>query len=223
MKSAREECIYWKYYITLEGMETPEKIILELKMKDTYVLNHYPLWVYPKEVDHSIPEAIKICRSMKEAKEYLDNGRKVLLIPDTDKDIKALEGFFTPDFWCFPMFRAICENTGKPVAPGTLGILCDHEHPALKEFPCDYHSDWQWWSILMNSHPVVLDEALVVMNPIVQVIDNIERNHRLGLLYEVEYGKRKLMVCACDLFLLQDKPEARQLLHSILNYIASSG
>lgn len=119
------------------------------------------------------------------------------------------------------MFRKACEDAGKPVAPGTLGILCNNNHPALKEFPCDYYSDWQWWHIITNSRPVILDKAAPGLNPVVQVIDNFDRNHRLGLLFEGRYKKGKVFVCASDLFSIQDKPEARQLLHSILKYMAS--
>lgn len=119
------------------------------------------------------------------------------------------------------MFRSICEKTGKPVAPGTLGMLCKNNHPVLKEFPCDFHSDWQWWHIVMNSRPVILDKAPPELSPIVQIIDNVERNHRLGLLFEAKYAKGKLFICASDLLSLQHKPEAKQLLHSILKYMAS--
>jgi hypothetical protein len=53
------------------------------------------------------------------------------------------------------------------------------------------------------------------------VIDNFERNHKLGLIFEARVGKGKLLVCAIDLLGQQDKPEARQLLHSLLQYLDS--
>ena len=31
---------------------------------------------------------------------------------------------------------------------GTLGILCNPEHPALALFPTEGYSDWQWADIL---------------------------------------------------------------------------
>ena len=57
--------------------------------------------------------------------------------------------------------------------------------------------------------------------PIVQVIDNIERNHKLGLIFELAVGKGKLPVCMSDLEAADDKPEVRQLYRSMLDYMAS--
>ncbi len=54
------------------------------------------------------------------------------------------------------------------------------------------------------------------------MIDNFERNHKLGLIFETKVGKGKLLVCAIDLLGHQDKPEARQLLHSLLRYLDST-
>ncbi len=54
-----------------------------------------------------------------------------------------------------------------------------------------------------------------------QVVDNFERNHKLGLIFEFAVGKGKLLVCMSDLRSVQDKPEARQLYSSILKYMSS--
>jgi hypothetical protein len=72
-----------------------------------------------------------------------------------------------------------------------------------------------------NSRPVILDATSPGYRPIVQVIDNFARNHKLGLLFETRVGKGKLLVCAIDLPALQDKPEARQFLSSLHCYAAS--
>lgn len=42
----------------------------------------------------------------------------------------------------------------------------------------------------------------------------------LGLLFETRVGAGRLLVWAIDLPALLDKPEARQLLHSLLAYLA---
>ncbi|MCM1311888.1 MAG: hypothetical protein NC252_03180 [Roseburia sp.] len=57
--------------------------------------------------------------------------------------------------------------------------------------------------------------------PIVQVIDNVERNHKLGLIFEFKVDKGKILVCMSDLIAIQEYPEARQMYHSILNYMLS--
>ena len=70
----------------------------------------------------------------------------------------------------------------------------DPEHPLFKNFPTDAQTNWQWWSVIKSSRPLILDLAPSDLNPIVQVVDNMERNHKLGLLFEMGIGKGKLLV-----------------------------
>ncbi len=53
------------------------------------------------------------------------------------------------------------------------------------------------------------------------MIDNFVRDHKLGLITETKVGPGKMLICAIDLLGQQDKPEARQLLHSLLQYAAA--
>jgi hypothetical protein len=55
----------------------------------------------------------------------------------------------------------------------------------------------------------------------VQGVDNFDGNPRPGLVFEIKVGKGKPFVCAKDLLGLQDKPEARPLLHSMLGHLDS--
>ena len=68
---------------------------------------------------------------------------------------------------------------------------------------------------------MILDNTPKDYRPLVQVVDNIERNHKLGLIFEFAVGKGKLLVCMSNLKVIQDKPEGRQLYSSILNYMSS--
>jgi hypothetical protein len=68
---------------------------------------------------------------------------------------------------------------------------------------------------------LILDNTSNDYFPIVQVIDNLERNHKLGLIFEFKVGQGKLMVCMSRLDNLTDKPEAVQLYKSIINYMNS--
>ena len=54
------------------------------------------------------------------------------------------------------------------------------------------------------------------------MVDNFVRNHKIGLILETRVGRGDLLVCSIDLPGLQDKPEARQLLQSLLRYLDSS-
>ena len=56
-------------------------------------------------------------------------------------------------------FSSIFWNTSftNGQAPHTLGILCDPAHPALKAFPTEYHSNYQWWDPVMHAGAIRLD------------------------------------------------------------------
>jgi hypothetical protein len=72
-----------------------------------------------------------------------------------------------------------------------------------------------------NCKPIILDDTPADYKPLVQTIDNFARNHKLGMIFETKYGKGSALICAIDLLNLRDKPEARQLYYSILNYVKS--
>jgi hypothetical protein len=97
----------------------------------------------------------------------------------------------------------------------------DPAHPIFASFPTDFHTNWQWWSIVRNSHPLILDKADKSFRPLVQMVDNVERNHKLGLLFEFKVGDGKLLVCMSALQKMQSRPEAAQLFYSILQYMNS--
>ena len=132
-----------------------------------------------------------------------------------------LGGLFQTDYWNYRMFKTISENNKKPVSPGTLGILTNPEHSVFSQFPTEEHTSWQWFPILKNAHPFILDNTPAQYRPIVQVIDNIERNHKLGLIFEFRVGRGSLLVCMSPLHQLQQYPEARQLYASLLQYMKS--
>ena len=54
-----------------------------------------------------------------------------------------------------------------------------------------------------------------------QVVDNIERNHKLGLAFEFAVGKGKLLVCMIDLQAIAGTPEGNQFRTSLLRYMKS--
>jgi hypothetical protein len=70
---------------------------------------------------------------------------------------------------------------------------------------------------------MVLDEFAPELRPIVQVIDDWNTNRKLGLLFEARVGRGKLLVCSMDLRTnLDERPVARQMLHSLLSYANSN-
>lgn len=208
----------------IASVRKAEKVTLALSIDGTPYRNDYSLWIYPaadKEVAPS--EDICVTDDLDAHLKYPTEGGKVLWFPSKDKHKdQTVGGLFQTDYWNYRMFRTICENLDRPVSPGTLGILTDPGHPALADFPTEFHTNWQWFPIIKQSYPMILDRLSDDYRPIVQVIDNVERNHKLGLLFEFKVGNGKLLVCMSDLKAVQDKPEARQFYRSILEYMESS-
>jgi hypothetical protein len=207
--------------IPLARLPVPAQYTFHLRLGKTGYQNQYPVWIYPQTVNTGTPASVNLRRVWDDGtKALLAAGKTVVLLP-ASHSIPGIDGFFTPDFWCYPMFRSICEGGKKPVAPGTLGLLIDARHPALAAFPTETHSNWQWWDLVMGSRAAVLNGTPSKFRPIVQVIDNFERNHKLGFLFEAKVGPGSLLVCTLDLLNKQDSPVARQMLHSLMQYAQS--
>ena len=210
--------------IALPAIQEAETYTLRLAIEGTDYHNHYPLWIYPEHNNVQIPTDINVIKKWdKQAENLLANGAKVLWFPDakTYKNV-TVEGLFQTDYWNYRMFKSICEWVKKPVSPGTLGLLMNPSHPVFAHFPTDFHTNWQWFTMIKNSHPLILDQLPNNYRPIVQVIDNVERNHKLGMIQEFNVGPGKLLICMTDLETQQEYPEARQLYHSLLSYMDSS-
>ena len=146
----------------------------------------------------------------------------MLFMPDTTSfKGNVVGGLFQTDYWNYRMFKTISENNHRPVSPGTLGILTNPQHPALALFPTEMYTSWQWFPVIKASSPMILDNLPSDYLPVVQVIDNIERNHRLGLVFEFAVGKGKLLICMSDLEKASSRIEGRQFYISLLNYMHS--
>ncbi len=206
-----------------KNIQAPRKLTLTISIEGTSNHNTYPLWIYPPKVDTTPPQGVMVSRSLGDAetKAQLEKGGKVLLLPKMNKLPRSIPGMFQTEFWS-PMFAQSAVKRGIEPPPGTLGILCDPKHPALAAFPTEFHSNWQWWHLVKNARSIILDETPRDYRPLVQMIDNFDRNHKLGLLFETKVGKGSLLVCTIDLPAIQDKPEGRQMLHSLLKYAGSS-
>jgi len=210
------------FSLPLGDVATPCKLMISLAIEGTKYRNDYPIWVYPPKVDTSVPAGVMVTDSFpaEATKKHLAAGGKVLLLPKLDQLPHSVKGGFQTEFWS-PMFMVAAKKRGKPAPPGTLGFLCDPKAPALAGFPTEFHSNWQWWHLVKNSRPIMFDDTPDDYRPMVQVIDNFVTNHKLGLIAETKVGKGKMLICAIDLLGQQDKPEARQMLHSLLRYADS--
>lgn len=182
---------------------------LEVAVRGTEYRNQWSVWVYPRGVVE-VPAGVRITTVLEDALRALAAGERVVFAPPPER-IRGIEGRFVPVFWSPVHF---------PKQPGTMGILCDPAHPALRAFPTEAYSNWQWWDPARRSRSVVIDDVPVV--PIVRVIDNFTRNHSLANVFEARVGAGRLLFCAIDITSdLTNRPVARQLRASLLRYAAS--
>ena len=212
--------------ISLSKLDKPTQLQLCLSIDETEYFgvpyhNTYDLWAYPAWSDLSKLESkVTVTNELDAlAISQLEKGKSVLLMPEAS-DL-CVGGLFQTDYWNYRMFKTIAENNKKSVSPGTLGILTDPKHPIFKGFPTQMHTNWQWFPIIKASHPFMLDNTGKDYRPIVQVIDNIERNHKLGLIFEFAVGNGKLLVCMADLESATSYPEGRAFYRSVLEYMTS--
>ena len=202
--------------VPLAKLPAPARYTLAISVRSgaEAFTNHYPLWVYPAKIDTTVPAGVTLVRRYDAATAaLLAEGKRVVLVPDSKNWADTAGGAYATDYWNWPMFNG---------TPGTMGLLCQPEHPALAGFPTAFHSERQWSALAHASTPVILTDAPRALRPIVQTIDNYERNDRLGLVFEAKVGAGSLLVCAVDVLALQEKPEARQLLASLLAYAGST-
>ncbi|MBS1668398.1 MAG: beta-galactosidase [Bacteroidetes bacterium] len=200
----------------LNSIQGSEELTVSVSVNEFQ--NSWQIFVYPSTV--ADVENMYVTQTMGEkALGVLKQGGSVLLTlkkgtlkADKGGDIKI---GFSSIFW----------NTawthGQP--PFSLGILCDPKHPALKNFPTEYYSNYQWWDAMSHSNAILLDSVVQRLSPIVRVIDDWVTARSLGLLFECKVGKGKLLVSGIDLLTDADKrPEARQLLYSLKKYMSGN-
>lgn len=198
-------------YADLGKVKEAAKLTFEVSIEGTAWKNSWSVWVYPPIGSYDTGGVV-LTQSVDEALAALDKGRKVLLSPKAGQ-LEGLEGKFLPVFWSPVHF---------PKQAGTMGLLCDPQHAALRHFPTDMHSDWQWWNLVKNSKVLIAD-SLPNIEPVVESVDNFANNRRLVSVFETNCGKGKLIVSAMDLLSdSNDKPEVKQLLYSLISYMNSA-
>ena len=201
----------------LSSITTPEMLKLEVTVNG--LSNSWDFWVYPA-VKKAISgeENIRVVQKLDaQTAQFLKNGGMVLLNLKKGTLSKEMGGDikigFSSIFW----------NTAwtHGQAPHTLGVLVNPNHPALADFPTEYHSNYQWWDAMSHSGAINLTSFPGDLKPIVRVIDDWVTNRPLALVFEGKVGKGKLLVSGIDLTTDMDKrPEAQQLLYSLKKYMA---
>ena len=75
--------------------------------------------------------------------------------------------------------------------------------------------------ITRNGRPFILNTTEADYRPLVQVIDNVERNHKLGLVIEACIGPGRLLMCTVNLDAVAGTPEGQQFRTALLRYMKS--
>lgn len=200
----------------LSDITEPSQLNLEVSVAGH--ANDWNIWVYPSAPMQLAKGNILLTDTLDaKAMNILKGGgnvilsiRKGTLKADMGGDVKmAFSSIFWNTSW----------TNGQP--PHTLGILCDPSSPALKQFPTDYHSDYQWWDAMHNGSAIRLDRVQADARPIVRVIDDWFTARPLALIYECRVGKGRLIVSGVDFFRdMPQRPAARQLLYSLKSYLS---
>ncbi|MFO7617322.1 MAG: glycoside hydrolase family 2 TIM barrel-domain containing protein [Bacteroidales bacterium] len=201
----------------LEGVATASKFTLEIQA-DSY-LNQWDFWVYPVEMPGDKAEPVPVFREVTPAlRSLLESGGTAILSPDPSRVAPAAGGAVA--FGFSPIFWNTAWTSGQ--APHTLGILCNPSHPALRDFPTEYHTNYQWWDVVANAKPFIINNFDLQPTTIVRVIDDWFTNRDLALIFEVAVGNGKLIVSGADLISgLDNRPATRQLRRSLQTYAAS--
>jgi hypothetical protein len=200
--------------LPLAQVTAPSKITLSVFLEGTTARNSWDVWVYPLPEPASAPDCILVAAGWADNIEaLLHGGAKVLLLPKHIAPMHRLKSAFEPIFWNTQWF---------PGQDRQLGILCDARHPAFAAFPNDGHSDWQWWELLHPSNVLRLDIPDPKFRPLVQVIDDWNKNRMLGAIFEARVGQGRVLVCTLDIESdLEHRPAAAALRKSLIDYMNS--
>ena len=181
---------------------------LTLRLRAGSAANAYPLWCYPDAPAEPAPAGVRVLTRLSEQDlGWIAAGGRALLDPDA-----ALPGSlpcaFSTDFWSVGTF---------PAQTGTMGLLIDPAHPALADFPTEFHANWQWWAPAQG-------RALPLpagVRPIVRVLDSVTRLGSRALLWEAQVGRGRVLLSGMALHRFPDRPECAHLLHCLTRYLAA--
>ncbi len=183
---------------------------LELFVEIGGVSTHYPIWVYPQEIP-CCPDTVYQTKVFDEAtKKVLKEGGSVYLTPDSTKENlpNSIKAQFSTDFWSVGTFSS---------QEGGMGLLLNEKHPLFRDFPTEFHTNWQWWA-MAGQRAVILPERI---ETIVAELDSYAYLRPMAMLFECRCLNGKLLFSSMGLQNLQKYPECRALLCCIYHYLAS--
>ncbi|WP_295769913.1 sugar-binding domain-containing protein [uncultured Mucilaginibacter sp.] len=200
----------------LNNIKEATKLKIEVGIANSPFANDWEVWVYPAKAREVKTDVYYTTSLDDKAKAILDKGGKVFLnVAGQVVKGKEVSMHFLPVFWNTSWFKM------RP--PHVTGMLIQDKSAAFASFPTEYHSNLQWWEIANRAQVMVLEDFPAEFKPLVQPIDTWFLNRRLALIYEAKVGNGKIIVSSAALSpgLSDDKPAARQLFNSLMQYMAS--
>lgn len=193
--------------IPLDFVEKNTALTLKVRIGDS--ISAYPIWVYRKTTPVCSENVYETRAFDVKTREILQNGGRVYLSPDADKESlpNSIKTQFTTDFWSVGTFAD---------QEGGMGQLIDTEHPIFKEFPTDFHTDWQWW-IMATKRAVILPHP---MKTIITEMDSYAFLRPMAQMIEFRCLKGKVLLSTMELHKSQQYPEVRALQASIYTYLS---
>lgn len=207
--------------VPLDGITEAGKCTFRVAIPGTEAHNHWDLWVYPVSEELKVKSeeslhGIYITDSLdRKAMKTLRKGGKVLICAAGKVTYgREVKQQFTPVFWNTSWFKM------RP--PHTTGVYIEKEHPVFDDFPTDDHSDLQWWELVNKAQVMQFTDFPADFQPLVQSIDTWFVSRKIGMLFEAQVGRGKLIMTTMDVTHdLDRRIVARQMLYSILTYMQS--
>lgn len=199
----------------LNDLTEPCKLNLEVRIEGTEAINDWDFWVYPSQTTIHEGQVYTTDTLDTKALEILKDGGKVLITAAGKvKYGKQVAQYFTPVFWNTSWFKM------RP--PHTTGIYLNEYHPLFRHFPTEYHSNLQWWELLNRAQVMQFTHFPDEFQPLVQSIDTWFLSRKIGMLFEANVLRGKLIMTTMD---LASAPEqrivARQMRKAIYDYMNS--
>lgn len=196
----------------LRKLTAPAQYTLAVQLDaDPPVRNEWKLWIYPASVPPVEQKRVVVTSVWNHAEASLRDGGTVLFTPDhSSLPADSPRVSTVPIFW-----NRLMNLNGAWM----LGFHVDAAHPALSGFPTESHCDWQWIDAAANAPAIRMAEFPAALRPIVQPIDDWNRNWKLGLMFECAVGQGRLFVSSIDLHGSQLGTDS--LRASVLRYMES--
>ena len=175
----------------------------------TFGRNSWPFWVF-KNSRVDCAEVVETA-SFGDAVAALERGGRVLY---TGQSAKCAKSHFKPVYWSAGHFKQADADLSS------LGYSVQCNHPALRGFPTEDWSDWQWYNLVEGGVKHGLAGLPGGIEPIVMPVPDLHYSTFMGTLFELKVGRGRLMVCGLNLS-DRTKPEVCAMLDSIRSYMLS--